>query len=102
MTNADLSFTPAWQLREWIASGQLSPVDLTTHMLRRIEELNPKLNAFLTVCGDEAVAAAKQAEVQALRGEATWARFTASRCPSRTSAAPPANAHNARLPHLQG
>ena len=70
MTNADLSFTPAWQLREWIASGQLSPMELTTHMLRRIDELNPKLNAFLTVCGDEAVAAAKQAEEQALRGEA--------------------------------
>ena len=70
MTNADLSFTPAWQLREWIAAGQLSPVELTAHALQRIEELNPKLNAFLTVCGDEAIAAAKQAEEQALRGEA--------------------------------
>ena len=58
MTNADLSFTPAWQLREWIAAGQLSPVELTAHVLQRIEELNPKLNAFLTVCGDEALAAA--------------------------------------------
>ena len=69
MTNAELSFIPAWRLRQWIASRQLSPVELVTHFLQRIDELNPKLNAFLTVCADEAVADAKRAEAQAVKGE---------------------------------
>ena len=69
MTDIDLAFTPAWRLRQLIDDKQLSPVELTTHLLRRVEELNPRLNAFLTVCADEALAAAKLAEEQTARGE---------------------------------
>ncbi len=69
MTDTDLAFTPAWRLRELIDDMQLSPVELTTHLLRRIEEINPRLNAFLTVCADEALAAARLAEEQTARGE---------------------------------
>ncbi len=71
MTDIDLAFTPAWRLRELIAGKQLSPVELTTRLLRRIEELNPKLNAFLTVCAGEALTAARLAEERTARDEET-------------------------------
>ena len=73
MNDVDLAFTPAWQLREWIGEQKLSPVELVSTYLGRIESLDPQLNAFLTVCGDEALAAAKIAEEQVMRGEALGA-----------------------------
>ncbi len=69
MTDTDLAFTPAWRLRQLIDGKQLSPVELTTHLLERIDALNPKLNAFLTVAADEALAAARLAEEQLAKGE---------------------------------
>ncbi|MGE0226479.1 MAG: amidase [Acetobacteraceae bacterium] len=45
-----------------IASKQLSPLDLTRAMLKRIEALNPSLNAFLLVTEQKALAAARSAE----------------------------------------
>ena len=62
MADRDLAFTPAHELVEMVAKKKVSPVELTELCLRRIEELNPKLNAFLTVTGDEAMAAARSAE----------------------------------------
>jgi aspartyl-tRNA(Asn)/glutamyl-tRNA(Gln) amidotransferase subunit A len=41
---------------------KLSPVELTTLMLSRIERLNPKLNAYITVTAELALAQAKKAE----------------------------------------
>ncbi|MFQ5860557.1 MAG: amidase [Dehalococcoidia bacterium] len=68
MTQDELVFTPAWQLRDLIRSRQLSPVELTEQLLRRIEALNPRLNAYLTVCAEEALAAAREAEAAVVRG----------------------------------
>ena len=65
----ELAFTPAYRLRELIATSKLSPVELTELCLRRIEALNPRLNAFLTVTADEALAAAKIAEQAVVRGD---------------------------------
>jgi aspartyl-tRNA(Asn)/glutamyl-tRNA(Gln) amidotransferase subunit A len=45
-----------------IEANALSPVELTSAALERIERLNPRLNAFLTVLPDQAMAAAKTAE----------------------------------------
>lgn len=42
--------------------GSVSPVDVVRATLDRIATLNPKLNAFLTVLGDSALAAAEAAE----------------------------------------
>ncbi|MFQ5879992.1 MAG: amidase, partial [Dehalococcoidia bacterium] len=64
----DLTFAPAWQLRDLIRRRELSPVEITEHYLRRIEPLNPRLNAYLTVYGDEAVAAARAAEQAVMDG----------------------------------
>ena len=69
MTDRDLAFTPAHKLMEMVAQKQVSPVELTELYLRRIEELNPKLNAFLTVTGDEAMAGARAAEKAAAEGK---------------------------------
>ncbi|MEE8158935.1 MAG: amidase [Dehalococcoidia bacterium] len=67
-TDNDLAFTPAYQLRKLIAQKKLSPVELTENCLRRIDSLNPRLNAFLTVCADEALKDARRAEEAVLNG----------------------------------
>ena len=69
-SDSDLAFTPAYQLRELIAQKQVSPVELTEASLRRIEALNPRLNAFLTVTADAALASAREAEQAVQRGDA--------------------------------
>jgi aspartyl-tRNA(Asn)/glutamyl-tRNA(Gln) amidotransferase subunit A len=58
----ELCFTPAYQLTEMIRSRQVSPVELMEVVLKRIGELNPRLNAFLTLDEEAAMAAAREAE----------------------------------------
>ena len=65
---ADIS---AWSLREasqLVRDKKVSPVDLTQGCLNRIERLNPKLNAFITVTSESAVAQAREAEAEIQRG----------------------------------
>jgi aspartyl-tRNA(Asn)/glutamyl-tRNA(Gln) amidotransferase subunit A len=56
-----LTLSEASQL---VRGKKLSPVELTHECLSRIERLNPKLNAFITVTADSAVAEARQAEAE--------------------------------------
>ena len=70
MQDTDLLYTPVWQLRELLDTRQVSSVELTETFLRRIEQLNPKLNAYLIVTGDEALAAAKAADEMIGQGQA--------------------------------
>jgi len=58
----ELGFTPAYKLADMIKSRKLSPVELMEVTLKRIKELNPKLNAYLTVAEEEAMQAAREAE----------------------------------------
>ena len=51
-----------------IASKQLSPVELTRQTLARIEALNPKTGAFITVSADQAMEAARTAEREIMQG----------------------------------
>lgn len=62
MTDADLAFASIEQIGKLFRKRKLSPVELTKLMLSRIEQLNPKLNAYLTVSADLALAQAKKAE----------------------------------------
>src|SRR5712691_5926375 len=57
------------EIAEQFRKGSLSPVELTTDCLARIERLNPKLNAFITVTAESAMAQARQAEAEIRRGE---------------------------------
>ncbi|MGH9637845.1 MAG: amidase, partial [Candidatus Angelobacter sp.] len=45
-----------------IRDKKISPVELTQGCLQRIEQLNPKLNAFITVTAESALAQAREAE----------------------------------------
>lgn len=58
----ELAFTPVYQLRELIKQKKLSPVDLLDVIFRRVEEINPKINAYLTLTQEEAYRAAREAE----------------------------------------
>jgi aspartyl-tRNA(Asn)/glutamyl-tRNA(Gln) amidotransferase subunit A len=66
----DLAFTPAAELAAFVARRAVSPVELVDLVLARIEQTQPTLNAFITVCGDEARAAARAAQGAVMRGDA--------------------------------
>ena len=52
-----------------IRSGRLSPVDITKAYLARIEQLNPALNAFITVTAESALEEARRAEAEIRSGK---------------------------------
>ncbi|MCQ1946387.1 MULTISPECIES: amidase [unclassified Arthrobacter] len=58
----------AVELRDALASGGLGAEEATDHYLRRIEELNPALGAFLTPTPELAVAEARAADAHRARG----------------------------------
>ncbi len=64
----ELCFTPALELSALIRAKTLSPVELCEAVLARVERLNPKLNAFITVTADLARRQAKAAEERARKG----------------------------------
>jgi aspartyl-tRNA(Asn)/glutamyl-tRNA(Gln) amidotransferase subunit A len=54
---------------ELVRLRKISPVELTQASLERIDKLDGKLNAFITVTGETALAEARVAEAQIARGE---------------------------------
>jgi aspartyl-tRNA(Asn)/glutamyl-tRNA(Gln) amidotransferase subunit A len=52
-----------------IASRTLSPIDLTRAYLERIEKLNPRVNAYITVTADAALAQARALEAELASGK---------------------------------
>jgi aspartyl-tRNA(Asn)/glutamyl-tRNA(Gln) amidotransferase subunit A len=58
------------ELNEGLRARQFSSVELTRHFLARIERFNPTLNAFITVTGEQALAAARKADQLIAAGEA--------------------------------
>ena len=61
---ADLAFATATEQAELVRRGEVSPVELVELYLERIERIDPELNAYVTVCGEEALAAARAAEAE--------------------------------------
>src|SRR4051812_3341081 len=53
-----------------IAARELSPVELTQALLDRIEQLDPRLNVFIRLDADAAMAAARAAETEISAGRA--------------------------------
>ena len=65
MRNTLLSIAEASDL---LRRKQISPVELTTSCLKRIEQLNPTINAFITVLHESALAQAREAEAEISAG----------------------------------
>ena len=64
MTDSDVAFASIEEIGKLFRKRKLSPVELTKLMLVRIERLNPKLNAYLTVTAEGALVQAKKAEAE--------------------------------------
>jgi aspartyl-tRNA(Asn)/glutamyl-tRNA(Gln) amidotransferase subunit A len=65
----DLTALTIAEASRHIVRKQLSPVELTQAALERISTLNPRLNAFITVLGDQALTAAQIAERELMSGQ---------------------------------
>lgn len=69
MITADLLRThDAGALATLVRTREISPTELVEETLSAIESKEPYVNAFVTVCGDEARAAARAAEAAIMRG----------------------------------
>ena len=66
---SELVWKPIAELRRLIAVKEVSPVEVVQAYLDRIDALDGKLKAFITVCRDEALAAAKSAEAAIMNGQ---------------------------------
>ena len=66
---ADLWFTPASELAALIRERKLSPVELMTATLARIDALNPTINAFIQIDQDRALKEARSQTERLARGE---------------------------------
>jgi Asp-tRNA(Asn)/Glu-tRNA(Gln) amidotransferase A subunit family amidase len=69
MTDRELAFTSAVDLGRMIATRTVSPVEVVSNALSRIDEVNPRLNCFCFVWHDEAMKAAQTAADAVARGE---------------------------------
>ena len=58
----ELAFLSAVEQARLVRSGELSSTELVAHYLERIERLDPALNSFVTVCGEEALEAASRVD----------------------------------------
>ena len=56
-------------LRTLVAQRELSPVEITLEVLRRADAVQPQLNCFITLCHEQAMAQAREAESAVMRGE---------------------------------
>lgn len=63
------AFITITELAQRLRRRELSPVEVTRACLDRIEKLNPVLNAFITVTAELALAEARAAEAEILRGQ---------------------------------
>ena len=68
MDKSELPFLSASELSRLIASGEVSPVEAAESYLDRIDSLDFKFNAYLTVTREMAMDAARQAEQEIAAG----------------------------------
>src|SRR4029077_20091702 len=56
------------EVSDLVGKKKVSPVELTTACLARIDRLNPSLDAFITIMAESALAQAREAEAEVKRG----------------------------------
>ena len=64
----ELKFPTIAEAARHLEARTLSPVALLEMLLDRIESLNPRLDAFVTLTGEQALDAARQAESEIVAG----------------------------------
>lgn len=69
MDDDHLIWMPAWKLRELIGDRELSPVELMTCLLNRVDRYQPVIAPFITIAHDQAMASARDAENAVMRGD---------------------------------
>ncbi|MBI2170917.1 MAG: amidase [Chloroflexi bacterium] len=69
MADAELAYLTIAQLEPLIATGQVSPVELTEACLSRIRALDGRLHCFITLLAEQAMGAAQRAEEAIGAGE---------------------------------
>lgn len=69
MSETDIVFQTVTELSRLIESKQVSPVEVTEVYLTRIDDLDFKFNAYLTVCRQQALDQAREAEAAITKGE---------------------------------
>jgi aspartyl-tRNA(Asn)/glutamyl-tRNA(Gln) amidotransferase subunit A len=67
---AELAFASISEIGKLFRKRKLSPVELTGFMLQRIDNLNPSLNAYLTVSAEIALQQAARAETELCKSNA--------------------------------
>ena len=68
MSARNLDWLSVAEAGRLIRRRELSPVELTQACLQRIERLDGRINAFITVTGEQAIAAARQVEAEIAGG----------------------------------
>jgi amidase len=66
--SAELAFAAATEQADLVRRKEISPVELVEIYLDRIEAINPVINAYVTVAGEQARASARQAEATIAEG----------------------------------
>ncbi len=69
MDNLEICYMAASEMAEAIKTKKLSPVEIVDAILSRIEQLNPKVNAYCTLAAESARRQAREAETRVMRGE---------------------------------
>src|SRR3954467_4804155 len=69
VSTRDLTFLSACEMAGLIRSRKLSPVELVQAHLKRIETVNPKINAYVQVDAERALAAGRHAEKAVLENK---------------------------------
>lgn len=65
----DICWMSAVDMAKAIRERKLSPVEVVTAFLNRIEAINPKINAYVTLTAESALAEAKRAADAIMKGE---------------------------------
>jgi aspartyl-tRNA(Asn)/glutamyl-tRNA(Gln) amidotransferase subunit A len=65
----DLTRMSLREVADLIRKKKISPVELTTACLARIDRFNPALNAFITITAESALQQAREAEAEVNRGK---------------------------------
>lgn len=69
MSDTAIAYQSASELARQIKAKEISPVEVARAILERAERAQPVLNAFITICADEAMTAARAAEAAVMRGD---------------------------------